>query len=380
MKSHLYRICVIAGLTLITNNSAFALAYSVTNLGTLGGPSAALAISDDGQYIVGETDTPNGIRATLFQRDGTPVALPASPHNPFGRTYGVNNAGVAVGLGVFSPWGMSATAFQEGVSPQNLGAIGGREYGSQANAINNAGHVVGMSTITTDGWSHAALFGLGTTPIDLGVLPGGNSSNARAISNTGLIGGSAQAAWGNHAVLFSTTGAPIDLDPLEFSASSAVNGLSDAGHIVGVRQYLRWNPVVGLYWIQRAMLFEIGASPVDLGDLGGRYSWSNDVNSAGQIVGASSTPGDAEVHAALFRLGQGVIDLNDMIDPLSGWTLSDATAINERGEIVGYGRFNGEIRAFLATPIPEPQTLGLLLCGLVLLTSASRKSRFQNAA
>lgn len=380
MKSHLYRICVIAGLTLITNNSAFALAYSVTNLGTLGGPSAALAISDDGQYIVGETDTPNGIRATLFQRDGIPVSLPATPHNPFGRAFGVNKSGSAVGIGIFSPWGMSATLFSSGTAAQNLGAIGGREYGSQANAINNAGQVVGISTVTTDGWSHAALFGSGTTPIDLGVLPGGNWSNARAISNTGVIGGSAQGGWGAHAVLFGTSGAPIDLDPLETSATSAVNGLSDAGHIVGVRQYLGWTPTLGYTTIQRAMLFSIDAAPTDLGDLGGLSSRSNDVNSAGQIVGASTMAGEAEMRAALFRVGQTPIDINELIDPLSGWILSEATAINERGEIVGYGRFNGEIRAFLATPVPEPETLSLLLCGLVLLTSASRKSRFQNAA
>ncbi len=54
-------------------------------------------------------------------------------------------------------------------------------------------------------------------------------------------------------------------------------------------------------------------------------------------------------------------NLNDLIDPSSGWTLM-ATGINDAGQIVGAG-FNpqGEYHAFLLTPIvPEPSTLSLL--------------------
>jgi hypothetical protein len=53
------------------------------------------------------------------------------------------------------------------------------------------------------------------------------------------------------------------------------------------------------------------------------------------------------MHAALFGIGQSLIDLNELIDPLLGWTLREATAINEKGDIVGYGVSNGDIRAFL---------------------------------
>ena len=34
----------------------------------------------------------------------------------------------------------------------------------------------------------------------------------------------------------------------------------------------------------------------------------------------------------------------------AGWELIEATDINDAGQIVGYGRFQGRIRAFLLTP------------------------------
>jgi probable HAF family extracellular repeat protein len=43
-------------------------------------------------------------------------------------------------------------------------------------------------------------------------------------------------------------------------------------------------------------------------------------------------------------------DLNDFLPPNSGWTLYEATAINDAGQLVGYGTVNGRgFRAFLLT-------------------------------
>ena len=54
-------------------------------------------------------------------------------------------------------------------------------------------------------------------------------------------------------------------------------------------------------------------------------------------------------------------DLNSLISPSSGWTLELASAINDKGQIVGYGEdASGLCRAFLLTPVPEPSTFVLL--------------------
>ena len=43
-------------------------------------------------------------------------------------------------------------------------------------------------------------------------------------------------------------------------------------------------------------------------------------------------------------------DLNDLIPPNSGWVLILANAINNKGEITGYGTIDGANHAFLLTP------------------------------
>jgi probable HAF family extracellular repeat protein len=68
-------------------------------------------------------------------------------------------------------------------------------------------------------------------------------------------------------------------------------------------------------------------------------------------------------------------DLNNLISPNSGWTLTKATAINASGDIVGYGVDpNGGTEAFLLTPAPEPAALGLFALGAVGLLLKPRRA------
>ena len=54
--------------------------------------------------------------------------------------------------------------------------------------------------------------------------------------------------------------------------------------------------------------------------------------------------------------------MNSLISPSSGWTLEDATGINNSGQICAYGTNpSGQTDAFLLTPVPEPSTITLLL-------------------
>jgi probable HAF family extracellular repeat protein len=66
----------------------------------------------------------------------------------------------------------------------------------------------------------------------------------------------------------------------------------------------------------------------------------------------------------------GMRNLNDLLDPSgAGWTLRDAIAINDAGQIVGYGTSPpGAQHGFLLTPVPEPPTLALVALALALLT------------
>ncbi len=89
--------------------------------------------------------------------------------------------------------------------------------------------------------------------------------------------------------------------------------------------------------------------------LGGSHTDVSDLNDNGQAVGWSYLPSDSAQHAFVF--GNGAIhDLNALIPANSGWTLLQATAINNAGQVVGYGRFNAQDRAFLYTP-GQPATV-----------------------
>lgn len=59
-----------------------------------------------------------------------------------------------------------------------------------------------------------------------------------------------------------------------------------------------------------------------------------------------------------------MFDLNTLVDPASGWTLTDARDINGGGQISGSGLFAGQRHAVLLKPVPEPPTAVLANAGL----------------
>jgi probable HAF family extracellular repeat protein len=180
----------------------------------------------------------------------------------------------------------------------DLGTLGGT--GSQAFGINASGQVVGQAYTAGDAAYHAFLYD-GTTMQDLGTLPGGTTSIA--------------------------------------------HGINDSGRVVGEAT------VVGAA-IAHAFLY-IGSAMLDLGTLGGNYSWAYGINNSGQVVGSANTP--TTTHAFLYD-GSAMLDLNDQIPSDSGWVLESAQAINDSGQIAGYGTNPaGRLHAFLLTPTSAPR-------------------------
>jgi probable HAF family extracellular repeat protein len=99
---------------------------------------------------------------------------------------------------------------------------------------------------------------------------------------------------------------------------------------------------------------------VDLGTLGGTQSDASAVNENGQVVGLSFHQLGAnsvfDRHAFSWTAGGGMIDLGTL-----GGTLSDARAVNENGQIVGFSTLaNGEGRAFSWTEAGGMVDLGTL--------------------
>lgn len=197
---------------------------------------------------------------------------------------------------------------------QDLGTLGGAD--SWGLGINNAGQVVGYSTPKGRVTTQAFLYSNGMMQ-DLGTL-GGSWSQGMGINDAGQVVGNSQTAEGNY----------------------------------------------------RAFVYNNGLMQ-SLGTLGGTNSAGYTINNAGQVVGDSQTAGDADSRAFLYSNGV-MQDLNALIPANSGWFLDGAFGINDVGQVTGFGIFNGQQQAFLATPVPLPSAVGLLMTGLAVFGAAGR--------
>jgi probable HAF family extracellular repeat protein len=89
----------------------------------------------------------------------------------------------------------------------------------------------------------------------------------------------------------------------------------------------------------------------DLGTLGGRDSNAGSINNKGDVVGRAQTSASVN-HGYIDRHGR-MIDLNSQIPAGSGFVITDAEDINDRGQIaaIGYATSAPSVHlALLLTP------------------------------
>ena len=254
---------------------------------------------------------------------------------------GVNSAGQVVGVSYTAAGDEHAFVYSGGVM-HDLGTFGGGNS-SFASGINDSGQIAGTFRLAGTSAYHAFIYSAGVTT-DLGTV-GGLSSAATAINNSGQVAGYVtyppNGTNNDHAALYSN-GVLSDIGTLGGNTSFAY-GINNYGHVVGEATQTSSLSSVSAFIYSNGVMTAV--SPL---------AWANDINDADAIVGRG--PGG---HAWLVS-NNVATDLNSLIDPSSGWTLLDATGINNSGAIVGYGQFNGEIHAFLLVPEPSGMTLALV--------------------
>jgi len=189
------------------------------------------------------------------------------------------------------------------------------------------------------------------------------------------------------AVIFDTTGNRMHtyLSTLPGNEESIAKGINEDGKIIGYAFNYVNNDIYSPYEDIQAVLFdETGSgSNTALGFLDGYVNSSaTAINGAGEIVGCCFNDYNYELEfnpysRATMFVPDGVnIDLNTMLsNPLPGWTLTEALAINDNGWIVGrMWNTSFEVHAFLLKPVPEPTTLSFLLFGALGIIKNRRKS------
>ena len=186
------------------------------------------------------------------------------------------------------------------------------------------------------------------TMLDLGSL-GGTSGLVAGLNDRGqVIGQSNLAGDQTHHPFLWERGHLTDLGTLggDFGFASWPN---ESGEIVGTASLPIPCPGCGQGRQIYHAFFRKDGVMKDLGTLD-KCSLGNGLDKESQIVGASGLCGVAK-HAFLSEDGGPIIDLNMLIPPGSGLTLTGAIYINDRGEIAGFGlRPNGDEHAYVLIP------------------------------
>src|SRR5262245_53227428 len=222
----------------------------------------------------------------------------------------------------------------------DLGTLGGNV--SSAAGINDLGQVVGASYLPDGATRHAFLVnprggtwfqdsdldGRNDFMIDLGVLNGSVYSKATDVNNAGQVVGESD----GHAFLWDAANGMTDLGtPLGFTRSSAA-GINEAGQVTGTASYFDFlSHSSAFLWDAANGMTALGAGPTYTD------SQATAINDAGQVVGYWWNGSDPFGPAFLWTPDSpnGLTGSFTDLGMLPGDTDSNATAINNAGQVVG---------------------------------------------
>lgn len=240
----------------------------------------------------------------------------------------------------------------------DLGALPG-DLGSYPVAMNASAQVVGSSVTSSEPpLDRPFLYTDGSGMQDLGNF-GGGRGQAWGISGNGVVVGWSSTPntppndiWNVGDAFLYIDRTLLDLNNVARTPGwqlYVANGITNKNLIVGYGLHKKNIRAFRMNW-STGKVKDLGTFP------GGGISDAKAINKKNWIVGLAylDPSGAGNFRAALWRPGHvGAINLNDRIPPNSGWTLFQATFINDAGQIVGWGGKDndGNIHAFRLDPL-----------------------------
>lgn len=326
----------IAGLSALAAPAEAAPAYTLTDLGTLGGSmSGATAINDRGQVIGQSTIAPDSfVTHSFFWAPGSGMIDVGTLGGTGTEAVALSNTGQVVGWSDTLAGPRHAFSWTSEGGIVDLGTFGGLR--SRAAAVNNHGQVVGWSE-SSDGQLHAFSWSAAGGMVDLGPGFASDVNNAGQV----LVGGGSGSPF-----VWTQGGGFVPLGTLGgmFASAFAIN---ERGEVTGTSQTPQGTSAA-FYWSAATGMLAIGS-------LGG-FTFPVGITSSGEIGGHSSSASTGLLHGFSWAATSGIRDLGN---PGASFV---ARAMNDSGQLVGTSTagFPLETRVTVWTPADGFFTLGAI--------------------
>lgn len=297
--------------------------------------SAVQAVSADGSTVVGWSDGPTA-RATLWTLSGVPVDLGAG-ETSYGRAVSADGS-VVVGE---RPGGAYRWTAADGA--QSVGGLAGANQVTGTSADGSV--IVGTRGSVAVRWTAA----LGTVEI---VPP--SMSTTSAATGVSADGSVVIGVDGGQPFRWTQTTGAVGLGMLPGATPTTADGLSaDGSTVVGSAIV-----VGGDFTATRAFRWSDSGGMIDLGLLPG-FGSARALSVSGNgsvVVGRVLTESDRA--AFIWSAETGMLNLHTYLQyvgvNLTGWTMTQAEAVSADGSTVaGTGLFNGEMRGFVVSGLPN---------------------------
>jgi probable HAF family extracellular repeat protein len=333
--------------------------------------------------VVAQCAVADGIQGYNITNLGQPLPIGINDQGQVGLSgaYGFSRSGSGFDfsleypstVSIYNSFGPSAGML---TAPATSGPIPGGGNGSTVPWVNNAGDSTGIDS-QLNGY-----VSIGGVRQQVGPTFSGDVwTDPRAINNSGQVVGDAMFPnTAIHAFLYSG-GTTTDLGTLGGRLSMA-EAINSAGTVVGWAMAPSTQPnqdgPIHAFMYKNGVMTDL--TPL----LGNNNSYALGINSSGAIVGTMGANWNGPWHAFLLENGKAT-DLNSLLPQGSNWVLEAATGINNLGQIIGAGFYDGQYSTFLLTPdslgappdpVPEPTSLlcfaAIIAVGIARRTFARR--------
>ena len=327
----MYRIQPLAGPTSVHPGDGSVIPFGINAAGDVAGSSSAwLWHSSSPEPVL-------ALMGTLWQGAALSFTQPWNPSNS-SILYALNAAGDAVGVRAIENTSTAHGEFVRGGIAYDLSSAVGA--GSFVRGINDAGLACGWSMARPDAFVYDTHTGAVVSWI--APLPGTSKARAYGINHLGRVVGVSDTI-----AFVADGGGARGLGPASF-----VGGINDAGTVcgsIGKPTPQNYAPAICDANAAAPTFVEI---PVPQGFLGAH---ATAINNHGVVVGSCWRAGSINTaqSAYVYHDGGASTDLNTLV-AVAGWHLEYATSVNDAGQIVGYGTFQGRRMGFLLTPRELP--------------------------